>query len=53
MTKRARYNLASITTTDINILERRNNVKSSGVTDEQIYIKGIEFIEKENKKIFS
>ena len=46
MEKKARYNLASITTTDATLLQRRDTVKQKGLTDEQIYILGIETIEK-------
>ena len=47
----ARYTLASITTKDINLLTRRDNVKISGITDEEIFKKGIESIENEIAKI--
>ena len=40
-----RYTLASITTKDLSLLERRNNIKSRGFTDEEVYIAGIEALE--------
>lgn len=45
--KIARYNLATITTINLRLIERRNTIKKLGFTDEQIYVKGMEFLEQE------
>ena len=45
--KDARYVLCSITTKDVELLRRSNEVRLSGVTHERIYKRGIEEYEKE------
>lgn len=47
MKQTPRYTLASITTKDIELLSRRNELKNYSFTDEDIYRKGIEVLEKE------
>lgn len=52
MTKQqiARYTITTITTKDIELFKRSNEVRLSGVTHEAIYRRGIEEIEKDLKK---
>ena len=40
----ARYSIATITTKDINLKHLRDKVKQTGVTDEEVYRKGLEAI---------
>lgn len=50
MNKNARYPIASITSKDINLLERRDLVKQKhNVTDEDIFIAGLEALESKEK----
>ena len=42
-----RYNIATITTKSIELYNRRNEVKKKGYTDEEIYARGIDEIEKD------
>jgi hypothetical protein len=50
MNKNARYPIASITSKDIEVLTRRDLVKQKhNVTDEDIYIAGLESLEKLEK----
>ncbi len=40
----ARYSIATITTKDINLKHLRDKIKQSGITDEEIYRRGLESI---------
>jgi hypothetical protein len=44
----ARYTIASITTKDIELVKRRQNIKEKGFTDESIYRRGIDEIEQDS-----
>lgn len=51
MNKNARYPIASITSKDFSLLERRDLVKQKfAVTDEQIYTAGLEKFEQSESK---
>ena len=43
-----RYTIATITTKDINLKHRRDEIKRYGHTDEYIYQRGLEVIAMEN-----
>lgn len=43
----ARYSIATITTKSIDLYNRRNEVKKKGYSDEEIYQRGIDEIEKD------
>lgn len=47
MKQTPRYTVCSITTKDIELLSRRDELKKYSFTDQDIYIKGIETLEKE------
>lgn len=50
MNKNARYPIATITSKDVDLLQRRDLVKQKhNVTDEGIYIAGLESLEKLEK----
>lgn len=46
MNNRIRYTLCTISTKDIKLVERREEIKKQGYTDEEIYRKGVEQLEK-------
>ena len=52
MKQTPRYSVASITTRDLDLLRRRDELKklSLSLTDEDIYKRGIESYEKDNNK---
>lgn len=45
-----RYTITTISTKDIKLVERRSEIKKHGFTDEDIYIAGIETLEKQLTK---
>lgn len=43
----ARYSICTITTKDLNLVERARNIRIGGITHERIYKRGLEEFEKE------
>ena len=47
--RKSRWSVCTITTTDENLIFRADEIRKNGITHEQIYVKGLEVYENENK----